>query len=133
MSTLSAEPRNLRLILLTGATVFGVSAIALLLVPGPFLTLLGLPDSADLEWSMRMIAVTLVALTGNMATVAIFAERRGVFSASIVMLVAAGALGVITLLIPADPTWFTIVYALVGFGFSASYLVGLALSVKRDR
>jgi hypothetical protein len=133
VNTLRVEPRSLRLILLTGATVFGVSAIALLLTPAAFLTLLGLADTPDLEWSMRMIAITLVALTGNMATVAVFAKARGVVFASAVMLLAAGSLGVITLLIPADPTWFTIAYALVGFGFSASYLVGLAVWLKRDR
>lgn len=113
--------------------MFGASAVALLAAPGVFLTLLGLPESAELEWSMRMIAITLVALTGNMATVAVFARERGVIGAAIVMLFAAGSLGVITLLIPAEPTWFTIAYALVGFGFSACYVVGLALWLKRDR
>lgn len=133
MNPLGAEPKSLRLILMSGAAVFGASAVALLVAPGVFLTLLGLSETAELEWSMRMIAITLVALTGNMASVAVFARERGVIGAAIVMLFAAGSLGVITLLIPADPTWFTIVYALVGFGFSASYLVGLALWLKRDR
>jgi hypothetical protein len=31
------------------------------------------------------------------------------------------ALGVLTLLIPATLNWFTILYSLVGFGFSAAY------------
>jgi hypothetical protein len=35
-------------------------------------------------------------------------------------------LGVMTLLIPTGVTWFVILYALIGFGFSAAYLVFLA-------
>lgn len=133
MGNLATEPGSLRKVLITGASVFGLSAIALLLSPGLFLTLLGLQTGSELEWSMRMIAITLVALTGNMAAVAVFAPTRGVIMAAIVMLICAGGLGVITLLIPTDPTWFLIAYALVGFGFSGAYLVGLAYWWKRDR
>lgn len=115
----------LRNTLRAGATVFGLSAIALILAPGFFLELLGLDSSAPLVWSMVMIGVTLIALTGNMAVVSFSASDRGVQAASIVMMLAAGGLGVTTLLIPVPFTWFSMVYALVGFGFSTAYVVGL--------
>ena len=115
----------LRYTLRAGATVFGLSAIALILAPGFFLELLGLDSSAPLVWSMVMIGVTLIALTGNMAVVSFTASDRGVQAASIVMMLAAGGLGVTTLLIPVPFTWFSMVYALVGFGFSTAYVVGL--------
>ena len=115
----------LRYTLRAGATVFGLSAIALILAPGVFLELLGLDSSAPLVWSMVMIGVTLIALTGNMAVVSFTASDRGVQAASIVMMLAAGGLGVTTLLIPVPFTWFSMVYALVGFGFSTAYVVGL--------
>lgn len=115
----------LRFTLRAGATVFGLSAIALILAPGFFLELLGLDTSAPLVWSMVMIGVTLIALTGNMAVVSFTASDRGVQGASVVMMLAAGGLGVTTLLIPVPFTWFSVVYALVGFGFSTAYVVGL--------
>jgi hypothetical protein len=133
MSNDADNPTTLRGVLLAGATVFGLSAIALLVVPDIFLTLLGLTVSDELEWSMRMIAITLVALTGNMAVVSRHSAAGGVIVASSVMTISAGGLGVLTLLIPAEPTWFVIVYALVGFAFSAAYIVGLALWAKRPR
>jgi len=115
----------LRYTLRAGAAVFGLSAIALIVVPQVFLDLLGLPSDPPLVWSMVMIGVTLVALTGNMAVVSFTASDRGVQAASLVMMVAAGGLGVTTLLIPVPFTWFTVVYALLGFGFSTAYVIGL--------
>lgn len=134
MTEQSPSPvRGLRWVLRAGAAVFGASAVFLLAAPAFFLTLLALPTNADLVWAMRMIAITLVALTGNMAVVSFSASDRGVLVASGVMLFAAGALGFLTLMIPADVTWFTVVYALVGFGFSSAYLVGLALRLRPGR
>lgn len=127
------DPKGLRWVLRAGATVFGLSALVLLVSPSTFLSLLALPSTADHEWSMRMIAITLVALTGNMAVVSFSTTHTGVIVASTVMMLSAGALGFLTLMIPAAITWFTVVYALVGFGFSASYLVGLALWLRPAR
>jgi hypothetical protein len=42
-----------------------------------------------------------------------------------VMCISATALGALTLMIPAELTWFTYLYAAVGFSFALSYLVGL--------
>ena len=115
----------LRYTLRVGASVFGLSAIALILAPSFFLELLGMEGRPPLVWSMVLIGVTLVALTGNMAVVSFTATDRGVQAASVVMMLASGGLGVTTLLIPVPLTWFSIIYALIGFGFSTVYVVGL--------
>jgi hypothetical protein len=112
---------KLRGVLRLGALVFGVSAIALLFVPRGFLNLLGIDGSQELDWSMQMIAVTLIALTGNMFVVAMSASDNGVLWAARVMQVSAFGLGVLTLFIPTGVNWFVILYALFGFGFSAAY------------
>lgn len=125
--TETRDPILLRWILRTGAAVFGISAIWLLLATDYFLGLLGLQSSVELTWAMWMIALTLIALTGNMAVVSFTAPSHGVVAAAMVMLVSAGALGFVTVLVPAPITWFGVVYALIGFGFSAAYLVGLTL------
>jgi len=41
-------------------------------------------------------------------------------------MVSAAGLGVLTLLIPAPLGWFTLLYAAVGFSFSAAYIWALA-------
>jgi len=117
--------KPLRRVLLTGATVFGVSALALMVVPGLFLELLGLSTTPEMVWSMVMIGITLVALTGMMAVVSSQAPDQGVVVASGVMAFAALGLGIVTLLIPVAFTWFTLFYASVGFVFSMAYALGL--------
>ncbi len=116
---------QLRYTLRAGASVFGLSAAGLIVFPAFFLELLGLEPELPLMWSMLMIGITLVALTGNMVVVSVSAGDGGVRMASVVMLFAAAGLGMITLLIPVAYTWFTLAYAAVGFGFSLAYLVGL--------
>ncbi len=113
----------LRIVLRTGSVVFGFSAIFLLSLPVLFLELLALPTGDDQVWSMRMIAVTLVALSGNMLVVSLYANIKGVRFASRVMQFAAFGLGALTLAVPAELTWFSYLYAAVGFGFSAAYTV----------
>jgi hypothetical protein len=122
--------KPLRIVLRTGASAFGLSAVALMVIPGFFLSLLGLAATPDMVWSMVMIGVTLVALTGMMAVVSFYASDQGVTAASFVMAVAALGLGVVTLLIPVTYTWFTLLYAAVGFGFSGAYVLGLILSYR---
>ena len=118
-------PKNrearIRTVLFTGSAVFGLSALLLLAAPALFNELLGLKSDLALEWSMRMIGITLVALAGNMYSVSKKGSSQSVLFSGRLMLVSAGALGVLTLLIPATVTWFSICYALVGFGFSAAY------------
>jgi len=114
--------KRLRTILKFGSTVFGLSAIFLLVEPKVFLDLLNLDSTESLQWSMRMIAITLIALTGNMLSVARFGSETSVVFSARVMVVSAAALGALTLLIPADFGWFTITYAAVGILFSLAYL-----------
>jgi hypothetical protein len=120
--------KTLRYTLRTGAAVFALSSLALLALPRQFTDLLGLPGSEPLDWAMRMIAITLVALTGNMAVISFRGGPDAVLLASRVMQFSAFGLGAITLLIPADITWFTLVYAVIGFGFSGAYTIGLIMS-----
>jgi len=121
---------GIRTILKTGSTVFGLSALLLIVLPAEFLNLLGLDQNSEpLIWSMRMIGITLVALAGNMWMNASQEDHRNLRQTAIVMCISANSLGLITLLIPAQLTLFSILYACVGFGFGISYLI--ALSLKR--
>ena len=115
----------LRAVLRTGALVFGLSALLLIVAPAFFNSLLGLATSAELEWAMRMIGITLVALAGNMFSVASRGSEASVLFSAKVMLVSAFGLGVLTLMLPVALGWFAIAYAAVGFGFSAAYAVVL--------
>lgn len=112
---------KLRIVLRAGAAVFGLSALALVIAPALFNELLGLVSTPELEWSMRMTGITLVALAGNMFSHSTRGSDASVLLTAKVMAVSAFALGVLTLLIPAAFTWFTIAYAVVGFGFSGAY------------
>lgn len=109
-------------VLRAGALVFGLSALALVVTPGFFNHLLGLVSSPELEWSMRMTGITLVALAGNMFSVSTRGTDESVRFSARVMTSSAFALGVLTLLIPTELGWFTYSYAAVGFGFSAAYI-----------
>ncbi len=116
---------RVRKVLRVGSLVFGLSALTLIVVPGFFNQLLGFSTNSELEWAMRMIGITLVALAGNMYSVSRGGSDDSVLLSGKVMLISAGALGVLTLLIPAPLGWFTIAYAAVGFGFSAAYFWAL--------
>ena len=123
--------KYLRRVLFTGATVFGLSALLLLVSPSLFNELLGITATPELDWAMRMIGLTLVALAGNMLSVSLRGKDSSVIFSARVMAIAAAGLGVLTLLIPVQTlTWFDYVYAAVGFGFSFAYLVGLFRAPK---
>ena len=117
----TSKVSSLRLVLRAGASVFGLSAILLIALPRFFTDLLGMMGSNELDWSMRMIGLTLVALTGNMLVVSLHGSDKGVMFSARAMQIAAFGLGAITLLIPTGWNWFVILYALVGFGFSVAY------------
>ncbi len=118
--------KYLRGVLLTGSTVFGLSALLLIISPSLFNALLGLSSTPELDWAMRMIGLTLVALAGNMMSVSLRGKDTAVIFSARVMAVSAAGLGVLTLLIPVETlTWFDYAYAAVGFGFSVAYIVGL--------
>jgi hypothetical protein len=115
----------LRKVLRAGSLVFGASALFLLVLPVFFLELLGLSPSDEMVWAMRMIGITLLALAGNMWNNAGQDSDVRVGNVATVMCVSATALGVLTLLIPGEITWFSYLYAAVGFGFALAYLVNL--------
>ena len=119
--TSSSSVSRLRWVLRTGSIVFGLSALALILVPATFNGLLGLDSTPELEWAMRMIGITLVALAGNMFSVSSRGSEASVVFSGRVMLTSAFALGVVTLMLPVQLNWFAIAYSAVGFGFSAAY------------
>ena len=109
-----------------GSAVFGASAIFLLIAPKLFLDLLNLESNDQMVWSMRMIAITLIALAGNMWQNSKLSNNTlGLRYVALVMIFSATSLGLLTLLIPAKITIFTAVYAAIGFLFAISYLVNL--------
>ena len=109
-----------------GSAVFGTSAIFLLIAPELFLDLLDLESNDQMVWSMRMIAITLIALAGNMwQNSKLNNNALGLRFVARLMIFSATSLGVLTLLIPAKITIFTGVYAAIGFLFAISYLINL--------
>lgn len=108
-----------------GSIIFGLSAIFLLIAPGLFLELLKLPTSDELIWAMRMIGITLVALSGNMWQNSKLTNAAGIKFVARVMFLSALALGLLTIFIPVELAPFTIFYAVIGLGFALSYLINL--------
>ena len=117
--------KSLRTTLKAGLIVFGASALFLLILPAAFLGLLGLEVNDAMVWSMRMIGITLITLAGNMWNNSRSSSDSGVGQVAWVMCVSASALGALTLLIPAQLTWFAYLYAAIGFGFGLSYLLNI--------
>lgn len=115
--------KPLRLTLQSGACVFGFSAVLLVALPSLFLELLGISSNAELDWAMRMIGITLVALAGQMFIVGRFLEDSYVKYSAQVMQFSAGALAILTALVPGGLTWFGWLYLMVGAGFSLTYTV----------
>lgn len=109
-----------------GSLVFGASAVFLLIAPEKFLELLDLEINEPMVWSMRMIAITLIALAGNMwQNSKLNNNAAGLKFVARVMFLAAAALGFLTIYLPATLTPFAIGYAVIGFGFAISYLINL--------
>jgi hypothetical protein len=108
-----------------GSVVFGLSAVFLLITPALFLDLLGADNSNQMIWAMRMIAITLLALAGNMWQNAKLNHASSLSFVGKVMFIAAGALGCLTIFIPNELTPFAIAYAILGYSFSLAYLINL--------
>lgn len=119
------DVQRLRGVLRLGALVFAISSAILITLPRIFTDLLALPGSVNLDWSMQMTGVTVFTLAGLMFVSAQAGTDNTVLWVARVMMVGAFGLGVMTLLIPTGVNWFVILYALIGFGFSAAYLVFL--------
>jgi Ca2+/H+ antiporter len=121
---------RIRKTLRAGSFVFGISALFLLVLPNLFLELLGLDKSDSLVWSMRMIGITVFALAGNMWNNAGQSSDARVENVAKVMCLSAASLGVLTLMIPVKLTWFSYIYAAIGFSFAISYAFNLMRSSK---
>ena len=115
----------LRKTLKAGSLVFGSSAIFLLAAPAVFLDLMALDSSDQMQWSMRMIAITVFALAGNMWNNSGQSSVDRVVNVARVMFISALTLGILTLMVPVELTRFTYMYAAIGFGFAISYLMNL--------
>jgi Ca2+/H+ antiporter len=120
----------IRKTLRAGSIVFGLSSIFLIALPGLFLQLLGLEKSSALEWSMRMIGITVFALAGNMWNNAGQSSDARAENVAKIMCVSATALGIVTLMIPVKLTWFSYLYAAIGFGFALTYAINLFKSSR---
>jgi hypothetical protein len=120
------DVQRLRGVLRLGALVFAITSLVLFIAPLVLTDHMGLPGSLNLDWSMQLSGVTILTLGGLMFVIAQAGSTNGVLWAARVMMVGAFGLGVMTLLIPTGGTWLVILYALIGFGFSAAYLVFLA-------
>jgi hypothetical protein len=109
-----------------GSAVFGASALFILIATELFLDLLDLESNDQMVWSMRMIAITLFALAGNMwQNAKLINHASGLKFVALVMIFSASCLGVLTILIPSALTPFAIGYAAIGFSFALFYLINL--------
>ena len=109
-----------------GSAVFGASALFLLIAPKLFLDLLDLESNDQMVWSMRMIAITLFGLAGNMwQNSKLTNNAAGLKFVGRVMFLAAASLGFLTIFIPSTLNPFTIGYAIIGFSFALVYLINL--------
>ena len=77
-----------------------------------------------------MIGITVFALAGNMWNNAGQSSDARVENVAKVMCLSAASLGALTLMIPVKLTWFSYVYAAIGFGFAISYAFNLIRSSK---
>jgi len=116
---------GVRKTLKAGSMIFGGSALILIALPSIFIDLLALDSTNQMQWSMRMIGVTVFALAGNMWLNSEQISVTRLMQVAQVMFISAIGLGLLTLLIPAELTWFTYLYAAIGFAFAISYFMNL--------
>lgn len=117
----------LRRVLGAGSIVFLISAVLLIALPTFFGGILGLTTSETTDWALRMMGAALLALSGQMWLVR-SAPEISVRRAAAVMVVAGGAMTLLTVFMPADWTLARFGYLAVGLGFLGTYIV---LLVKR--
>ena len=121
--------RTIRGLLALGSLVFALSAVALLVMPSAFATLLGLTPASDLDWALRMMGAVLVALAGQMWLVRHTPDpsTRG---AAAVMVLGGGLMTIMTVWLPGE--WSTLRWAYLGFGlgFCLLYLILLLIGLR---
>ncbi len=116
--------RIISTILGLGALVFAISAVALLLAPELLARWLGVAETPDVAWTLRLMGAVLIALAGQM-----FLVRRGdertVRAAAIVMIIGGGLMTIVTFIAPGSWTWLRIAYAVFGTAFCVAYVLAL--------
>lgn len=122
-----ASARLIRVVLSVGSVFFALAGVLLLVVPAAFASWIGLASSDAVDWTLRMLGAALLGLAGQMWLV----RRAGdhpVLGAGAVMIVAGGAMTVLTLTLPGD--WTPLRWALLGVGatFLAAYVALLVAS-----
>ena len=111
----------LRRVLGAGSIVFLISSIFLIGLPTFFGELLGLATSDTSDWALRMMGAALLGLSGQMWLVR-SAPEISVRRAAAVMIVAGGAMTLLTVFMPADWTVARFAYLAVGVGFIGAYI-----------
>lgn len=123
----------IRIVLGVGAAFFLVASLALLAIPDTFAGWLGLEPEAvispEVSWLLRMLGAALLGLAGQMWLV-----RRGgdhpVLGAAAVMVIAGGAMTLLTVTMPGSWTLVRGLLLVVGIVFLGAYLF-LLLSSRR--
>lgn len=122
-----ASARLIRVVLSAGAAFFLIAGLLLLAVPETFGAWIGLDVTDPVAWTLRMLGAALIGLSGQMWLV----RRAGdhpVLGAGAVMIVAGGAMTILTVTLPG--AWTPMRWALLGVGgaFVLAYAVLLAAS-----
>ncbi len=123
--------RAIRTVLAVGSLVFLVSAACLLATPSLFAEWLGLASSDGLNWALRMTGACLLGLSGQMWLVR-RADDAAVRGAAFVMIVAGGAMSILTVFVPGS--WTTLRWAYLAFGlaFCTIYAVLIMVGLRQD-
>lgn len=127
ISGVPASARLIRIVLSVGSAFFFVAGALLLVIPDGFAGWIGLDATDAVAWCLRMLGAALLGLSGQMWLV----RRAGdhpVLGAGAVMIVAGGAMTILTLTLPGD--WTPMRWALLGVGaaFVLAYAVLLVAS-----
>ena len=122
--------RLIRVVLGSGAVLFLVSGILLLVAPGLMAEWLGLVAVVEVTWTLQMLAAALLGLSGQMWLVR-RAPDHPVLGAAAVMLVAGGLMNVLTITLPGAWTPVRWVYLGVGIVFWIAYLLLVLVSRRR--
>lgn len=123
-----ASARLIRVVLSAGSVFFVIAGILLLVAPSAFASWIGLESTDAVDWTLRMLGAALLGLGGQMWLV----RRAGdhpVLGAGAVMIVAGGAMTVLTLTLPGD--WTPMRWALLGVG--AAFLLAYAVLLVASR
>jgi hypothetical protein len=124
-----ASARLIRVALSVGSMFFAIAGVLLLAVPDSFAGWIGLEPTDSVAWTLRMLGAALLGLAGQMWLV----RRAGdhpVLGAGAVMVVAGGAMTILTVTLPGD--WTPMRWALLGVGgaFVLAY-AGLLVASRR--